>query len=111
MATMYFHKAQTGLFMGIYFSHSGKNLAPIQNCPGGGGKVGQIKFWGSWCKAEISLFMMVVYVFTLFIRLSLIFLNMQMKYFCIPPLDEMTGQIVSLLYKVIQGWCLMIVWG
>ena len=42
-------------------------------------KVCQIRSGGSWFEAEISLFMMFVYGFTLFIRLSLIFLNMQMK--------------------------------
>ena len=52
-----------------------------------------------WFEAEISLFMMVVYVFTLFtcIRLWLIFLYMQMKQFRLPPLDEKTCQIVSLM--------------
>ena len=44
-----------------------------------GCKVGQIRSWGSWFKPEISLFMMFVYVFTLFIRISFIFLNVQMK--------------------------------
>ena len=44
-----------------------------------GCKVGQIISLGSWFEAEISLFMIFVYAFTLFIRLSLTFLNMQMK--------------------------------
>ena len=51
-------------------------------------KVGQIRSWGSWFEAENSLFMMFVNVFTLFIRFLLIFLNMQMKLFRIPPLDD-----------------------
>ena len=35
MATMYFHIAQTSLFMGIFFRIQGvpgNNLSPIQNC-------------------------------------------------------------------------------
>ena len=44
-----------------------------------GCKVGQIRSWDSLFEAEIGLFMMFLYVFTLFIRLSLIFLNIQMK--------------------------------
>ena len=38
MATMHFHIAQTGLFMGNFFriqGVQGNNLAPIQNCPWG----------------------------------------------------------------------------
>ena len=50
-------------------------------------KLGQIRSWGIWFEAEISLFIMFVYDFTLFIGLSLIFLNMQMKKFRIPLLD------------------------
>ena len=42
-------------------------------------KVDQIRSWGSRFEAEISLVIMFVYAFTLFIRLSLIILNMQMK--------------------------------
>ena len=69
MATMHFYIAQTDLFMG--------NLKPFQYCP-----------WGArWVKLNpgivglrvMSVIIMFVYVFTLFIRLSLIFLNMQMK--------------------------------
>ena len=50
--------------------------------------------------------MMFVYVFTLFIRLSLIFSNMQMKYFEIrtPSLDKKNCQIVSLMIQTMQGW-------
>ena len=36
MATMHFHIAHTGLFMGIFFRIQGvpgNNLAPIKNCP------------------------------------------------------------------------------
>ena len=36
MATMHFHIAQTGLFMGNFLRIQGvpgNNLAPIQNCP------------------------------------------------------------------------------
>ena len=51
-----------------------------------GCKVGQVRCWGSWFETKISLFIMFVYVFTLFIRLSLIFLNMQMKLSRLPPL-------------------------
>ena len=53
-----------------------------------GSKVGQIRSCGSWFEAEISLFMMFVYVFALFIRLLIISSNMQMKKYRIPPLDE-----------------------
>ena len=38
MATMHYHIAQIGLFMGICFRIQvvpGNNLAPIQNCPWG----------------------------------------------------------------------------
>ena len=44
-----------------------------------GCKLGQIRSWGSWFDAKTSLFMMFVYVFILFIRLSLIFVNMLMN--------------------------------
>ena len=81
MATMHFHIAQTGLFMGIFCSHFerpreqfGTNSKLSLGC-----KVGQIRSCGSWFEAEISFLMMFVYVFSIFIRLSLIFLNMQMK--------------------------------
>ena len=59
---MRFHIAQTEIFIGNLFSHSGvprKKLAPIQNLYLGY-KVGQIRSWGSWFEAEISLFMMFV---------------------------------------------------
>ena len=50
-----------------------------------GCKVGQIRSRGRWFEAEISLFMMFFFmIFSLSIRLSLIFLNMQMKKFRIP---------------------------
>ena len=44
-----------------------------------GCKVRQIRALGSSFETEISSLMMFVYVFTLFIRLSLIFFAMQMK--------------------------------
>ena len=44
-----------------------------------GCKIGQIRSWNSVFEAKIGLFMMFLYVFTFFIRLSLIFLNIQMK--------------------------------
>ena len=62
IATIYFQIALTGLSMvGFWYSW------------------GQIRSCGSWVEAEISLFMIFVNFFILFIRLSLIFLNMQMK--------------------------------
>ena len=80
MTTMHFHIAQTRLFMGI-FLHSGgpreqsdSNLKLSLGC-----KLGQIRSWGSWFDAKTSLFMMFVYVFILFIWLSLIFVNMLMN--------------------------------
>ena len=68
MATVYFHLAQTGLFM-FFFSHSGgpRKRFGTNSKLSLGCKVGQIRSWGSLCKAEISSFMF-VYVFTLFIR-------------------------------------------
>ena len=77
MATMHFQVAQTGLFMGIFLDSGGPrkqfgtNSKWSLEC-----KVGQIRSWGSRFVVEISLFIMFVYVFTLFIRLLLIFLNM-----------------------------------
>ena len=81
MATMHFQIAQTGLFMGIFFLHSGgpKEQFGTNSKLSLGCKVGQIRSRGSWFEAEISLFMMFFMIFTLFIRFSLIFLNMQMK--------------------------------
>ena len=37
MVTMHFHIARTGLFLGTFFSIqgvTGKNLAPMKDCPG-----------------------------------------------------------------------------
>ena len=89
MATMHFHIAQTGLFLGVLFSHIrgprekfGANLKIVLGVQGS-----QIRSRGRWFGAEISLLMMFVMTFTLFIRLSLIFLNMQMKLFRIQPLN------------------------
>ena len=81
MVTMHFHIAQTGLFMGIFFSNSG---GPREQCGTNsklslGCKVVQIRSRGRWNEAEICLFMIFLMIFTLYIRLSLIFLNMQMK--------------------------------
>ena len=60
--------------------------------------MGQIRSRCRWFEAEISLFMMFFYDFHLIVyKLLLIFLNMQMKQFHIPPLDEKTCQIVSLM--------------
>ena len=72
---MLFHISQAGLSM--FFAHSGdiNNSKLSLGC-----KVGQIRVWVIVFEAEISLFMiMFIYVFTLFIKLSLIFLNMKMK--------------------------------
>ena len=80
MATMHFHVAQTGLFMGIFLDSGGprkefgNNLKLSLGC-----KVAQIRSWGSRFVVEISLFMMFVYVFTLFIRLLVILLNMKIN--------------------------------
>ena len=49
IATMHFHIAQTGLFMGTFFRIQevpGNNLGPIQNCPWDA-KVGQIRSRGN----------------------------------------------------------------
>ena len=62
IATIHFHIAQTGLSMVSFWYSWGK-----------------IRSWGSWVEAEISLFMVFVYVSILFIMLSFIFLNMKMK--------------------------------
>ena len=79
MATMHFHIAQTGLFI-VFFAFRGpKETIRHQFKMSLWCKIGRIRSWGSWFEAEISLFMMFVYVFNLFIRLSLILLNMQMK--------------------------------
>ena len=66
MATMHFQIAQTGLFMGKFFSHSGgpreqfgTNSKLYLGC-----KVGQIRSRGSWFEAEISLFMVFFYDFS-----------------------------------------------
>ena len=53
---------------------AGNNLELSLGC-----KVAQIRSCGSWFKVKISIFTTFVYVFTLFIGLSLIFLTMQMK--------------------------------
>ena len=60
MATMHFHIAQTGLFMANLFSHSGgpRKQFGTNSKLYLGNKVGQIRSWGSWFEAEISLFMM-----------------------------------------------------
>ena len=50
--------------------------------------VGTSPSWGSWLEAKISLFMVFVYVFTLFTRLSFMFLNKPVNSFPIPPLNE-----------------------
>ena len=69
MATMHFYIAQTGLFTGTFFAFMGSQekvwhqLKIISWC-----KVGQIRSRGRWFKAEISLFMMLFMIFTLFIR-------------------------------------------
>ena len=96
MATMHFHIAQTGLFMGnfIFAFRGSQGKFGTNSKFSFGCKLGQIRSRGSWFEAEISLVMM---IFTLFIRLSLIFLNMQMKESRIPPLDEKTCQTVSLI--------------
>ena len=65
MATMHFNIAQTGILMGIFFFAFWHQFKLSLGC-----KVGRIRSWGSWFEAEISLSMMFVYVFTLFIRLS-----------------------------------------
>ena len=68
MAAMHFHIAQTVLLMEIVFrikGVAGNNLELSLGC-----KVAQIRSCGSWFEVEISLFMMFVYVFTLFIGLS-----------------------------------------
>ena len=74
MATMYFQIAQTGLFMGKFFSHSG---GPRKQCSTNlklslGCKVGQIRPRGRWIEAEICLFMMILMIFTLHIHKDLI---------------------------------------
>ena len=82
MANMHFHIAQTGLFMGIFYSHSGgpRKQFGTNSKLSLGCKVGQIRSRGRWFKAQISLFMMFFFmIFTLFIRLSLIFLIIQIK--------------------------------
>ena len=83
-----FTKPKLVILWEIYFSHSGCLRAQFcassklsLEC-----KVGQIRSWGIWFGVEISLFMMFVYVSTLFISLSLIFLSMQIRQFRIPPL-------------------------
>ena len=60
MATMHFNIAQTGLFMGIFLSHLGgpRKQFGTNSKLSVGCKVGQIRFWGSWFEAEISLFNM-----------------------------------------------------
>ena len=62
---------------GFFFSHSGdiNNSKLSLGC-----KVDQIRVWVIVFEAEISLFMiMFIYVFNVFIKLSLIILNMKMK--------------------------------
>ena len=74
MATMHFHIAQTGLFMGFFLDSRGPRKQFSTNSKWSlGCKVGQIRSRGSRFVAEISLSIMLVYVFTLFIRLLLIF--------------------------------------
>ena len=67
MSTMHFHIAQTGLFMGIFFSHSGdpRKQFGTNSKLSLGCKVGHIRSRGRWFKAEISLFMMFFYDFHL----------------------------------------------
>ena len=60
MATMHFHIAQTGLFMGIFFAFKGskgKNRHKFKIVLGVQGS--QIRSRGRWFEAEISLFMIV----------------------------------------------------
>ena len=77
MATMHFQIAKTGLFMRIFFSHSGgpREQFNTNSKLSLGCKVCQIRSRGRWFEAGISLFMMFFMIFTLFI----IYLNMQMK--------------------------------
>ena len=70
MVTIHFHIAQTSLFMGYFFAfREFQGQYSTNSKLSFGFKVGQIRSWGNWIEAEISLFMMFVYVFTLFIRL------------------------------------------
>ena len=70
MATMHFLIVQMVLFMGNWFffffciQGSQETIWHISNAC----KVCQIRSWSNWFEAEVSLFMMFVYVFTLFIR-------------------------------------------
>ena len=75
-----FSHSPNRLFMGIFFAfrgsqetilHQFKSVLGVQVC--------QIISLGSWFEATISLFLMFVYIFTLFKRFSLLFMNMQMK--------------------------------
>ena len=80
MAIMHFHITHTGLFMGFFLDSGGPSKQFGTNSKLSlGCKVGQIRSRGSRFVAEISLFIMLVYVFTLFIRILLIFLNMQIN--------------------------------
>ena len=77
MATMHFQVAQTVLFMGIFcYSGGPRKQFGINSKLSLECKVGQIRSWGSRFVVEISLFMMFVYIFNLFTRFLLIFLNM-----------------------------------
>ena len=60
MAIMHFYIAQTCLFMGIFFSHSGgpRKQFGTNSKLSLGCKVGQIRSRGRWFKAEKSLIMM-----------------------------------------------------
>ena len=70
MATMHFNIAQTCLLMRIFFTFRTREQFGTNSKLSFGCKVGQIRSWGSWFEAEISLFMMFVYVFTLLTRVS-----------------------------------------
>ena len=82
MATMHFHIAITGLFMRKLFfpiqGVQGNNLAPVQNCPWGARYVKLDPLVDGLRPKSVDLWCFFM-IFTLFIRLSLIFLNMQMK--------------------------------
>ena len=81
MATMHLHIAQTGLWVNVFTNSGGPREQFGTNSKLSlGYKVGQIGSRGKWFEAEISLFILFfLMIFTLFIKLSLIFLNIQMK--------------------------------
>ena len=72
MATMDFHIAKTGLFMGIFIAFRGSrkqfgtNSKLSLRC-----KVGQIRSRGRWLKSEIGLFMMFFYDFHLIYKAAI----------------------------------------